>query len=743
MKKLLAIILSLSIVISTATFIVTTSAANTTTEAGDLVIDISGIEGCIPGRTYGHTAELLDFTTKGAAYNLGAIDLTQYVAIGITYGAEQFVKFENNVHCALASGAIQDADGNALTATEYANFTLLDPLLSWFYVVNGQTEVLRTMYLNIDSSNYVAGSDVYLSGLIGDNGFAVSSITFYKTAAPCVHSGGSADCMNKAVCDLCGEEYGNFNYGKHIGNEVHSMDGIYCDACGEFITTLEYHYYDTTTDTLYIYGLGDMISYDSAQEYDWYEDAYASVKKVVIDSDITSVSPNAFAGYSTLETVDFGTTESQIMTIGENAFMNCQSLTSIYFGPNLESIGDGAFSLCFSLTDIQVDSGNRHIAVENNVIFDIEKTKLINYVASKTDTSYTVPSTVKEIAAKAFMSCTALTSVTVPASVETIGSLAFAESSIENVTFASDSTLTSIGDSAFLLTPISTITLPDSLTTIGRDAFSLCESLTSIIIPENVTIIDVGTFECCTSLATVSLPNGLLSISNNAFADCYALAEITIPSGVEHFGTNVFPTETVINCYDGSAAEQYAIENSMTYNLLGQSFSSNGVYIEIPTDVTVDSGATFTAEKTTGTISATSEYEQFALTLTDASGTAITSSSLTVKLPLNTSLNASSVKIYSVSTSGTKTEISADISTGYAVFTTSSVGTYRIEYNLAVAGDVNNDGTVDAKDILAFKLHLNGTTATAPSAMDFNGDGVVNTVDLNAIAIYIKDTDLQ
>ena len=160
-------------------------------------------------------------------------------------------------------------------------------------------------------------------------------------------------------------------------------------------------------------------------------------------------------------------------------------------------------------------------------------------------TDVTIPSTVRglpvrSIRSGAFYYCTKLTSVTIPESVTSIGWGAFRDcTSLTSVTIPES--VTSIGDSAFShCTSLSTVTIPDSVTSIGDWAFWNCTSLTSITIPDSVTSIGYGAFRDCTSLTEVILNNGVTSIGYDAFWNCTSLTSVTIPDSVTSIEGDAF-----------------------------------------------------------------------------------------------------------------------------------------------------------------------------------------------------------
>lgn len=126
---------------------------------------------------------------------------------------------------------------------------------------------------------------------------------------------------------------------------------------------------------------------------------------------------------------------------------------------------------------------------------------------------------VKKIADYAFWDCSNLASVTIPNSVTSIGAGAFAEcSSLSTVTIPNS--VTSIGDGAFnACTGLTSITILNSVTTIGNDAFRGCTSLTSITIPNSVTTIGNDAFQN-SGLTSITIPNSVTDIGNSAFSDC-------------------------------------------------------------------------------------------------------------------------------------------------------------------------------------------------------------------------------
>ena len=207
----------------------------------------------------------------------------------------------------------------------------------------------------------------------------------------------------------------------------------------------------------------------------------------------------------------------KVTSIGYHAFYDGSSLTSITIPEGVTSIDSYAFDDCSSLTSINVSENNKNYCSVDGVLFNKDKTELIQYPIKKEGTSYKIPNSVTSIGDRIFRWCENLTSITIPNSV------------------------TSIGQEAFLgCSSLTSITIPNSVTSIEKWVFADCSSLTSITIPEGVTSIGSYAFYDCSSLTNITIPNSVTSIWDNCFEDCSSLTSITIPEGVTSIGHGVF-----------------------------------------------------------------------------------------------------------------------------------------------------------------------------------------------------------
>jgi TonB family protein len=178
---------------------------------------------------------------------------------------------------------------------------------------------------------------------------------------------------------------------------------------------------------------------------------------ITIPNSVTSIGQMAFSGCTGLTSI---TIPNSVTSIGQMTFSGCTGLKSIMIGRGVTSIGNGLFGIfgnCTGLISIEVAAGNANYSSENGVLFNKDKTVLMEYPKGKQGT-YTIPNSVTSIGQSAFFGCKGLTSVTIPNSVTSIGQIAF-----------------------FGCNGLTSVTIPNSVTSIGQNAFSGCTGLTSVI----------------------------------------------------------------------------------------------------------------------------------------------------------------------------------------------------------------------------------------------------------------------
>ena len=295
----------------------------------------------------------------------------------------------------------------------------------------------------------------------------------------------------------------------------------------------------------------------------------AGCKNTTIPNSVTSIGEGAFSGYSSLTNINI---PNSVTVIGELAFDGCIGLTAINIPNSVTTIGEGAFSDCSNLTSISVVSDNPKYDSRNNCNAIIETTTNTLIAGCK---NTTIPKSVTVIGELAFSGCTSLTAINIPNSVTSIGRSAFYGcSSLTNINIPNS--VSSIGFEAFNGTAwydnkpdglvyaglvayeykgdmpegtsitlrkgtkgiaeyafadcncdgLTSINIPNSVTTIGICAFEGRTGLTAVNIPNSVTTIGYQTFWGCSSLTTVNIPNSVTTIDEDAFMDCPSLYDV-------------------------------------------------------------------------------------------------------------------------------------------------------------------------------------------------------------------------
>ena len=200
-----------------------------------------------------------------------------------------------------------------------------------------------------------------------------------------------------------------------------------------------------------------------------------NIKKIIIKNGFEYIGIAAFAGCTSLESVEI---PNSVTRIGPEAFAECKSLKSIDIPSSVSDIGEAAFWGCKILEDISLKEG------------------------------------LKGIGTMAFGDCTNLVNLKIPNSVESIGESAFSN-----------------------CTKLKNINIPEKVTKINRYLFRNCTSLESITIPKNITEIDYAAFIECTNLKSIDIPNNVTNIEGIAFSGCTNLKTINYEGTEEDWET--------------------------------------------------------------------------------------------------------------------------------------------------------------------------------------------------------------
>lgn len=325
-----------------------------------------------------------------------------------------------------------------------------------------------------------------------------------------------------------------------------------CTVCGEWISTVIIPKISITYSAGLEYTLNSDGQSYSVTGIGTCVDTEIVIPKVYNGLPVTSIGDKAFKECTSLTSV---TIPNSVTSIGVNAFLKT-SLTSIIIPDSVTYIGNCAFANCDFLTYIEI--GN---SVE---IIDIGA-----FYGCRSLTSIVIPDSVQTIGGDAFGQCYALTNVIIGKSVVSIGGLAFSECNITYIEVDEKNEYYQSVNGNLYTKDMKTLIqyavnkndtsfkIPDTVTTIEDYAFCYGKSLTSIVIPDSVTSIGNYAFADCTALASINIPNSVATIGYSAFYNCDSLKTITVPNNVSEINK-----ETFCSC---SSLESITIPNSVTY----------------------------------------------------------------------------------------------------------------------------------------------------------------------------------
>lgn len=236
---------------------------------------------------------------------------------------------------------------------------------------------------------------------------------------------------------------------------------------------------------------------------------------------LTTMGKGAFQGCGFTEFV----VPDGITTISANLFGACSKLTSITLPKGLKTIEDGAFMGC-GFTEFVVPDGITTIS--NN---------LFAYCGNLT--SITLPKDLKAIGTGAFMGC-GFTDFVIPDAITTISDNLFAYCpNLQNITFPK--TITSMGNGIFSHSGIGNFTLPKQITEITNNMFEGCQNLTHIYLHDGLKSIGDYAFQDCNSLGGITLPNSVTKIGKGCFAHCDYLKEgVTLSDAITEIPEEAF-----------------------------------------------------------------------------------------------------------------------------------------------------------------------------------------------------------
>lgn len=288
-----------------------------------------------------------------------------------------------------------------------------------------------------------------------------------------------------------------------------------------------------------------------------------------------------------------------VTKIGEDALKDNTTITSVTIPASVTEIGSNAFAGCTNLTSVNyegdwsnltIQSGNPAVQdAANAPLFDFaftpDNTAVIVTRYEGTAADVTIPSRYKGIPVTAIDHAaffnSAVTSVTIPDSVTSIHDNAFGFcSQLTNISIPNS--VTSIGFSAFAhCTSLKSITLPSSLSSISEALFSGCSQLTTIQIPDSVPSIQSYAFYHCRNLETIRIPVSVTLIETDAFAGCPSLMTVTYPGSKKQWDDDI-----------KKGSNNDVLENHLICAKLEATFTADGTTLAPPQ--TIDRGGKFT-----------------------------------------------------------------------------------------------------------------------------------------------------
>ena len=266
---------------------------------------------------------------------------------------------------------------------------------------------------------------------------------------------------------------------------------------------------------------------------------YSGLTSVSIPATVTTFGTYAFAYNASLASVDFNGNTS-VRSLGNYMFLECTSLTEVTLPTSLTFLGTYTFRGS-GLTRIDL-SGLTGLQYLGTGASACSATSSVYLFADCADLAEVIlPEGLTRIGGRVFQNCTSLTSIDLTG-LEMIGSYCFQNTGLTSVHIPGITTAANLAAGAFMdCSALATLTFEEGTVRLNNYAFQNCTSLTEITLPTSITGLQSDIFRGCTSLRKVTINSHLTSsLGDDIFTDCSALSEVTIGEGTTTLGDYMF-----------------------------------------------------------------------------------------------------------------------------------------------------------------------------------------------------------